>query len=253
MNSLRDLTVASQSSGRQRVTPLHLAETLPRDAGLARAATEPLVPGTRHVVPEATEAREIAGDAVIREVPPQLPRQGVPLLRDRSVSVLTAPLRHRRQRPAEPAPGRLALHRPVPLEGPAPVVGEPQEIERAGALVTGARWGSRWSPLERDQPGLFRMEGQAVLPKALGQDVQDPSRIAFPLEDQDRVIRVADQVGPPVQAGLDRLLEPRVEDLMEVGVGQEGADHPALGAAGFGMGYTPVLQHTRVEPLADQS
>src|SRR4051794_22216360 len=129
MNSLRDQTGAPQPSQRQRVTPLQLAETLPRDTGLARAAAEPLVPGTSHVVPKATEVRDIAGDPVIREMPLQLPRQGGPLLLDRPVAMLAAPVRHRLQRPAEPALGCLALHRPVPLERPPPIVGEPQEIE----------------------------------------------------------------------------------------------------------------------------
>ena len=162
MNSLRDQTDASQPSRRQRVTPLQLAETLPRDPGLARAAAEPLVPGTSHVVPEAAEARDIAGDPVIREMPPELPRQGRPLLLDRQVAVLAAPSptapRDRRNRPWP-----SCFHRPVPLERPTPVVGEPQEVERAGAFVPGARWGPRRKPLERDQPGLLRMEGQAVL------------------------------------------------------------------------------------------
>src|SRR4051794_18788307 len=158
MNSLCDQTGASQPSRRQRVTPLQFAEMLPRDPGLARAATEPLVPDPSHVVPEAVETRDIPGDTVIREMPTELPRQGRPLLHDRQVAVFTAPLRHCPQGPAEPAPGRLALHRPVPLERPTPVVGEPQEVQRAGAFVTGSRWGPRPKPLERDQPGLLRME-----------------------------------------------------------------------------------------------
>jgi len=62
---------------------LQRTETLPRDAGLARTATQPLVPGTRHVVSEAAKTRDIAGDPVIPEVPPQLPRQGGPLLLNR--------------------------------------------------------------------------------------------------------------------------------------------------------------------------
>ena len=76
-------------------------------------------------------------------------------------------------------------------------------------------------PLERDQPGLLRMEGQAVLPESLREHVQDPSRVAFHLEDQDRVVGVTDQGRPPLQAGFDRPLEPCVQDLVEVGVGQE--------------------------------
>ena len=63
--------------------PLQFAEMLPRDPGLARAATEPLVPDPSHVVPEAVETRNIPGDPVIREMPTELPRQGRPLLPDR--------------------------------------------------------------------------------------------------------------------------------------------------------------------------
>ncbi len=201
MNSLRDQTDAPQTGRGQRVTPLQLAEALPRDARLARAAAEPLVPGTPHVVPKAADARDIAGDPVIREVPAQLRRQGGPLLRDRHVAVLAAPPRHRLQRSAEPVLGRLALHRPVPLERPTPVVGEPQEVERAGAVLPGSRWVPA-GPLERDQPGLLRMEGQAVLPESLRQHVQDPSRVALRLEDQDRVVGVTDQGRPPRRRGL---------------------------------------------------
>ena len=162
----------------------------------------------------------IAGDSVIRVVPAKLRRQGGLLLSERDVAVLAAPLHDRLQRPAEAALGRLALHRPVPLERPAPVVGEPQEIARTGAADVGdARGGVPRRPLERDLPGLLRMEGQAVLPESLRQHVQDPSRVAFHFEDQDRVVGVTDQGRPPLQARFDRLLEPCVQDLVQVGVG----------------------------------
>ena len=56
----------------------------------------------------------------------------------------------------------------MPLDRPSPVVGKPQEVERAGALTpVGARTGDRPGPLERDQPGLRRVEGQAVLTESL--------------------------------------------------------------------------------------
>src|SRR4051794_21303293 len=109
MSSPRDQTGASYPSRGQRVAPLPLAETLPRDARLGRAATEPLLPGVPHVVPEVAQARDITGDPVIPEVPVQLPRQGGPLLPDRVMAMLAAPRRHRRQGPAEPVLGRLAL------------------------------------------------------------------------------------------------------------------------------------------------
>jgi hypothetical protein len=66
------------------------------------------------------------------------------------------------------------------------------------------------------------VEGQAVLLKSLGEYVQDPSRVALRLEDQDRVVGVTDQGRPPREAGFDRLLEPCVQDLVEIGVGEDG-------------------------------
>src|SRR3954469_23583072 len=82
MISLRDQTDASQPSRRQRVAPLQLAETLPRDVCLVRAATEPLLPGMPHVVSVVAQARVIAGNPVIREMSEQPHRQGDPPLPD---------------------------------------------------------------------------------------------------------------------------------------------------------------------------
>src|SRR4051812_14272219 len=82
-NSLRDLTTAPQPGRGQRITPLQLAEALPRDPALVRAAAKPLPPGPSHVVQEASDPRHIADDRVIRVVAAQLTRQGDPLLPDR--------------------------------------------------------------------------------------------------------------------------------------------------------------------------
>src|SRR3954451_7048684 len=112
MRSLRDLADAIQACRGQRVTPLQRAETLPRDVRLARAATEPLVPGEPHVVSKPAQAPRVPGDPVIREVPAQFRRQGGMLFRERQEAVVTAPLRYRLQRPAEAVRRRLALHRP---------------------------------------------------------------------------------------------------------------------------------------------
>src|SRR3954453_2192273 len=90
---LRDLADAVKTRRRQRVAPLQIAESLPRDVSLARAATEPLVPGEPRVVPKGAQAPRISGDPVVREMPAQLRRQGGLLLHDREEAVLTTPLR----------------------------------------------------------------------------------------------------------------------------------------------------------------
>src|SRR4051812_13486034 len=110
MNSLCDQTGVPQAGRGQRIPSLQPAEALPREAGLVRAATEPLVPGTPHVVPKAAQTPRVSGDPVVSEVPAQLRRQGDPLLPDRQMAVLAAPPRGRLQGPAEAVPGRLALH-----------------------------------------------------------------------------------------------------------------------------------------------
>src|SRR6185312_953593 len=95
MNSLRDQTGASQTRRRQRVTLRQRRETLPRDPALVRAATKPLVPDPNHVVAKGAQARDISGDPVVRVVPAQLRRQCFPLLPDRVMAVLAAPLTDR--------------------------------------------------------------------------------------------------------------------------------------------------------------
>src|SRR3954447_6242954 len=107
MNSLRDQPGVPQTGRGQRIPSLQPGETLPRDAGLVRAATEPLVPNTPHVVPKAAQTPRVSGDPVVREVPTQLRRQGVPLPRDGGVAVLAPPPRCRPRGRARAAPGRL--------------------------------------------------------------------------------------------------------------------------------------------------
>src|SRR5512135_3430514 len=67
------------------------------------------------------------------------------------------------------------------------------------------------------------------------------------------VAGITDQGRTPFQAGFDRLLEPCVQDFVEVGIGQGGRNHAPLGAAGLEMRDASFFQHARVEPFADQS
>ncbi len=98
-------------------------------------------------------------------------------------------------------------------------MGEPQQPETAIALraaVPCARWTAKIH-----QPGLLRMQAQAILRESLRQYRQYPPCIDFPLEDQRRVIRTADLKRSPLQSALGLVLKPQVEDFVQVEITEQ--------------------------------
>src|SRR3954453_3274058 len=82
-------------------------------------------------------------------------------------------------RSAEAVGSRLLLDDPVTALRSSPVVGEPQQVERPGALrvTLPARRQRRWT--ERNEARLVGMDRQAVLAKPLGQDFHHALRIVM--------------------------------------------------------------------------
>ena len=155
---------------------------------------------------------------------------------------------------AKPILGRLTLHHPVVLLGQAPVVREPQQVKRARTWPS--RVTSALSPsglIERHQSGLVRMKSQPVSGEALREYFQYPSGIFFGLEDQDRIVRIANQARPTLQSRLDHHGKPCIQNLMEVDVRKDRGNHPTLWAARFRVAQLSGLQYTRFEPFADQT
>src|SRR5713101_7004120 len=127
------------------------------------------------------------------------------------------PLGDAPQRPTQATRSRLAFDHPVPAPGPSPVVGKPQQRERA-------RWGRRTRALavrrrrrfpERYESGLVRMERQAVLTEALRQNRPHPTGVPFLGEPDDEVVRVTNEESPATQAGLDLPFEPVVQQIVQ--------------------------------------
>ena len=97
------------------------------------------------------------------------------------------------------------------------------------------------------------MDGQAILTETLRQHFQNPAGVLLTGEAHDEVVRVADQEGTSTQARLHVPLEPHVQHVVQIDVGQQRRNHSALRGAFLRVGNLPVLQHARVQPLADQS
>src|SRR3954453_16492777 len=79
------------------------------------AARQPALPDPSGCGTKSSQRHRVAGDPVIREVAHELLTQGPVLVLDRTVAVDPAPFRQGLQSAAEAAPGRLALHHPVPV------------------------------------------------------------------------------------------------------------------------------------------
>ena len=105
---------------RQWVALEQVVEPIPREVRSLRASTQPLAPGTFHLMPEAVEGPTVASDAVIREVPLELAHERLVLVLDRQMAAGPAPLRDPLHCSRKAALGRLARDHPAPLTGDLP-------------------------------------------------------------------------------------------------------------------------------------
>ena len=77
------------------------------------------------------------------------------------------------------------------------------------------------------------MKLKPVPSEALGQHVEHAPRILFLREDEDQVVRVADEQRTASQPWLHVVREPLVHDRMQVDVREPWRDDPALRRASF--------------------
>src|SRR3989475_13071775 len=86
------------------------------------------------------------------------------------------------------------------------------------------------------------MDGQAVAGKPLGQHRHDLAGVRFQFAADDKIIGKADQETSSLQAWLDLMLKPCIEDLMEKDIGQHGGMVPPCTTPVSGWFSTPSSQ-----------
>src|SRR5947209_358689 len=100
---------------------------------------------------------------------------------------------------------------------------EPKQVEYA--WLRSRLWTTslapRLRPPKRHQPGFLQMERQTVHPKPLRQDFHDLAGVLFTSKTHDEVIRITDQEGLTSQVTLHPILEPDIQHIVQIDVGQE--------------------------------
>jgi hypothetical protein len=146
-------------------------------------------------------------------------------------------LAHRLSQDGEAAPPRLSA-----------AVREPEEVERRRLGPTLTR-----EAAEGNQSRLVRMQLQTELREPLAQLGPEPFGLMSMLEAHDEAIGETDH--DDVAAGLPfpPSLDPEVEDVMEIEVGQQRADRLPLRRPCLAHGSLPVLQHAGSQPSLDEA
>jgi len=135
-----------------------------------------------------TESRprsSVAGDPGVDVMAPKLAAQCPRLLRHRLVTVAAAPMLYLPHGSTEASLSGLAVDHPAPLPEAPPIVREakPVELRSRGEPCSPGRDGRRKST----SSVFFWVPSQPIARKTLGQHVQHPPCVLFPLEDQQRI------------------------------------------------------------------
>src|SRR5262245_37007933 len=68
-----------------------------------------------------------------------------------------------------------------------------------------------------------------------------------------KIVSESDEVGLSLTLRLEPLLEPQIENKMQVDISQQRADRPALWSSLFASRDDPILHYACIEPLTNQT
>ena len=215
------------------MTPEKICKLIPVQ-GMATCPTiEPIFPDATDRPIELQKTPEIRRAPVVLVVTLQFPIESLLLLLNRIMPMLLAPGRYIQKTAPETLPHRSYVDRKLPLPASFADMRESKKVESRRLLPARLlRLRQGLSP-ERHQSCLVRMELQTVLRKSLGQHIHDPLRILPILKAQNEVVRISNFVSFALQPGLHHSLEPFVENVVKIYIGQQRANHLPLTSPRF--------------------
>src|SRR5437867_4327516 len=217
------------------------------------AATQDLPPQPPHSLTEGAESGAVHGHAVIAAVTENDRSQIGALLRDGTMQASAQLDFDLLQLGLPPRTHRLPQHREATRPLPRATVREAEEVEGLGLPVAPPSSILVGKLAKLDEARLAGMQLQAEPAEPLAQLGQDPLGILAMLESHDEVIGKPHDDGVAVGLRLPPPLDPEVEHIVQVEVGQQRADAPALDRTGVGRCSPPILQHAGPQPFLDEA
>jgi hypothetical protein len=187
---------------------------MPIEAATLAPPVKPFEQDVQGLPEELVQASQVAYDTVVMEIPTEL---GIQLTEQRlqsQVSVLPAPHRKAIKRSSQLLARGSTLEVWPSSSIFSPVELKTQEVEPGltGGLVT----------MKRDNPCLVRCQLQVELCQSFAKHTIEAFRIVLILKGADKIIGISYQTSFTSTVFLDDLMEPQVQDVMEVHIGQDG-------------------------------
>src|SRR5437867_9878437 len=224
----------------------------PGERPTTRTPVEPLPPDPPDPTIELPQTPEVRRTSVVLIVASEYRVESPALLRDRIVSVALTPRRRPFEAPAQSLPHGPNMDREVPPPAPPTDMGKPEKV-KGPRLRPRPRFPLRQRVAPKlQQPCLLGVERQPILLESLPQHCQHFLGILPILKTENEVVGVPDFTRLPAQPRLHHVLEPLVEHVVQVDVGQQRADHLPLAHPRLRDQQPSVLQYPDVDPLPDQ-
>src|SRR3989442_956685 len=237
-----------------RKPPVDISDhPVPRQGVPLTAAPQDPAPQSPHCRTEGAEGRAVHRHPVVLEVSADDPVQIDALLRD-----------GKRQAPAQldfqlfqfglpPRTHRLPQHREATRPRLRAAMREAEEVEGLGLPVAPPSPVLVREATKLDEARLVGMQLQTEPLKPLTQLGEEPLGVLAMLESDDEVIGKLHDDDVAVGLRLPPPLDPEVEHILQVDVGQERTDAPALDRPGPTLCSLPALQHAGPQPFLDET
>ena len=156
------------------------------------------------------------------------------------------------QGPADSLAHRLAPQPEPPASRRQAVVREPEEVEGVRAPFASCAAARSGEPAELDEAGFVGVQLQGERGQPRLQVAQKPLCIPLVLESDHEIIGVTHDDGVTDRSGAPFLLEPQVEDVVQVDVRQNRRDNRALRGAPQVIPPFALFHDAGIEPLDNQ-
>jgi len=129
---------------------------------------------------------------------------------------------------------------------------EAKKLERL-RLLTELRAPIGGETAKEHEPSLLLGHFQVELRKARLQLSLEALCVSLVLEAHHKIVSEPDEVGLSLALRLEPLLEPQIENKVQVDISQQRAERPALWSSLFASRDNPILHHACIEPLTNQT